>query len=230
MGIHCGFLVAGRPWDAVRDALRPHCGEFTEVTPVDRAAWGLQQPGQNTLFVAEHNDKTHMLDTTMVLTSARDLVPALSRALDCTVGAAIGESISGTYSLVVAEGGEVRRNYFNVAVQFPEPFSKGVPLEAEALQPLEDPDGQGLLGCLASLGFSTEALLGSFGGTRLIWPGDRFPEAGPLTAELKEYAESLPADDSWMKNVNVVERAPGEFDIRSTPAQPSSRSKRLFKR
>jgi hypothetical protein len=170
----------------------------------------------------------------MVLTSSLDLVPAMSGDLGCVVASIGAETVSGTFWLVAADGGRLRRLHWNVHPDLTEAFDLGEPFVAERRVAVEDIDGNGLLACLAELGFDVNVITApTAGGERYAWTGAELPPPGPLQGQIDRHYDGhrRPSSGDWTKHVKAVSRKGGGVDLQYTPpSQKPSLLKRLFRR
>jgi hypothetical protein len=165
------------------------------------------------MAMGERDGKAFILDTSLVLSSAQDLIPALSRDLDgATVVGAGAETTSGSYWLFAARNGETARSYWNCYTDMREPWSRGEPLPSEASQPLEDLDGDGIRAAVASLGLDYDAWSRSGPYRAVFYTADTFPEDGPLTAEFSAFHASVEIPERQQPKPTVIVRE-GGYDL-----------------
>lgn len=220
MGMHFGLIAADCDWRTLHDALEVHCGTLEDEGGIEGAAWFDLPSGRDVFHVAEVDGRTYLLDPAMVLSASSGVIVALARDLGHLVVGAGGETVSGTFWLTAADRAELKRVYFNVAATLTEPFSLGAPLPSEARVPCDDIDGEGIVGRVSDLGFSRAVLeRGAAAGRRVLWTGERFPEAGDLGRRINEHCEGHKrADaDNWTRNVTVQARGGGAYDLQATP-------------
>lgn len=231
MGVHLGVLAAECATEQFHAALQVHCGAIADEGPVPEAQWLAPPRGQDVLHLREVSGHSYALDPAMVLSANSDLMIALSRELSCKLVGAGGESVSGTFWLTAADCGRLRRLHFEVQATSSEPFNLGEPLGHENAIAINDQDGRGIMAALASLGFDPRALFAPHSdGRRLHWLGESFPGSGELGTRISEHlkAHERPDASKWTRNISVVPRDDGGFDIRATE-RPTQRG-RLFRR
>ena len=145
--MHFGVLATGSPWADLSAALRKHAGSFEEVfvsTPEE-------EPGNIAVF--DRRGRTQVIDHTFMLSGmAPDLIVVLSEVLPTPVVAYYGESVSGSYCLVVAKAGRLRRLYFACHATIHTPLSVGEPYPFETTESLQSIDGGGAIGALGHYG------------------------------------------------------------------------------
>jgi hypothetical protein len=153
--MHHGVMAVKAPWDRFFAELSGMTGRFLprgDVGDLERVDLDPKDDGF-TVVGGEKNGQSFLLDTSMMLSGGSfDRLADLSRRLNCTVATCVGETVSGTFCLFVAEAGSVKRLYYNCVSAIREPFSLGAALPSEARHPLEDVDGLGLLEALREQG------------------------------------------------------------------------------
>lgn len=216
MGMHHGIIAADVSLDRLVDAINKHIAtlepgevhatlEEMDLTPKDNG-WPMA--------IGERDGNCYVFDTSVVLSTSHDLIPALSADLDgATVVGAGAETTSGSYWLFVARNGEAIRSYWNSYSDMRQPWSRGAPLSSEAQQPLEDLDGDGMMAALASLGLDFEDWLRSGPYRAAFYTAKQFPEPGPLTAEFSAFHASVRIPDDQQPKPSVVMREGGGYDI-----------------
>lgn len=214
--------------------LQLHAGTIENQGPIASEDWLNLPKGVDVFHVASRAGRTYLLDPAMVITSNLDLAQMISRSLGCVVASVGAETVSGTYWLVAVVGGRLRRLHWNVRADLTEAFDLGEPFAAERRVPLEDVDGNGLIACLAELGFDPEVMTApTGGGERYAWTAEQLPTPGPLETQINGHAElhRRSAGEDWTKHIKAVSRKGGGFDLQYQP--PSEKPpvlKRLFRR
>ena len=231
MGMHFGLLAVGAPWDPAFAAISRMTGDFIprgEVGPGDEPH--LDSTDDGFLILAGGlMDRSYILDTSMLLSGGEyDRLVALSSELECTVGAVLAETVSGTFSLLIAEKGTVERLYFNCHSSISQPYSVGSPLPSEAVTPLEDIDGRGLFAALDSIGFRTIEWQSRSPRHRYLYTcreleAESGPPAGPLAQQLDQHHRAFAIPKHLVPRPKVVSRKLPDgsvaFDI--LPGKPS---------
>ena len=232
MGMHMGFLAVDADWPAVRHQLEEAFGPLQDDAPVSGDEWFMLPGLVDGLNVAVVAGKTYIADPRMVHTTWDDFSVGLSRSLNCIVAAGGAETVSGTYWFTAGQGGEVIRLHWNVTSTLTEPLDLGDPLPSESRVGLEDPDGKGIVAAFGALGFLESALTKPSDGRRFITHETKFPEQGELAARVKAHHEAhkRPDADDWMKNIQVVPREGGGFDLRVQPSAPSGTRRSFVRR
>lgn len=155
MGMHFGVVAAKAPWERFFTELSGLTGSFLdrgEVAGLEHFDFDTREDGF-LVVGGQYGDHAYLHDTSMILSGeAFDRLIELSRRLTCTVAACVGETVSGSFGLLVADAGTLQRLYYNCVSSIREPFSLGTPLATERHHPLEDVDGVGLLEALRDQG------------------------------------------------------------------------------
>lgn len=215
--MHGGFIMARCEWPDLRGAIESQCGPLTDEGPVAQADWNRTPSGEDVFHVTSDGGRSYVLDPAMVLSSFADTIVALSGQLSCEVVGAGAETVSGSFWVTAAFEGRLALLHFDQKVAVTEPLHIGPRLPTEDTHPLDHPDGAGIFGAAAALGFSVPVLTEGTpgGGTRYRWESPRFPEGGPLDKRISEHCEThkRPGADDWMENVTVAERGNG-YDVR----------------
>jgi hypothetical protein len=154
MGMHFGILAAPCPWPALQAALREHAGAIHDAASTGDDGWVIE--------AGEHQGRAYLIDTSYLLSGgAPDLIVTLSKSIAGAVVGCYAETVSGSFGLVVAESGQLRRLYHACHSTLSEPLSIGEPLAAESAARLDDIDGEGLLAVLRQFGFDYDAFYAS---------------------------------------------------------------------
>ena len=218
MGMHGGFFIAQCEWPSLRHAIEDHCGPLSDGGTVPKAEWIRTPRGAAVLHVASHNGCCYVLDSLMALSSDSDFIVTLSRQLTCRIIGAGAETVSGTFWFTAASKGRLLRLHYDQKVAITEPFDIGPQLITESSSPFDHPDGFGILAPIHAGGDNVDILLygPAEGGTRFHYEGDRFPEPGQLERKIREHNQthSRPDTDRWERNLTVVPRGNGAYDLR----------------
>jgi hypothetical protein len=213
MGVHFGVVAARTSWDRLLGELVGIAGEFVDRGPVtDIRQHDFRSVGEGaTAVCGEHEGAAFVLDVSMLLWSAGlERFVDVSRRLECAVGLALGESVSGTFGLLAAERGAVRRVYYNCVSSVSQPFEVGEPLPSEADTPLEEIDGHGLWNALKSHGLDFEGWYEGGIKRAYAWAGgDLHPEGserGPIAAEIDRHWERYRLPKDKVPGTTVVRR------------------------
>lgn len=219
MGMHHGYIVAAAPWPALREALES-TGPFR---PLDGPA------EEDEVLVSEVDGVSYLLEGSMILSMDPDFVVQLSRELGCRVVGMGAETISGTTVFVAAESGAARRVHFDITATLTRPYELGDPLPGEEAVSWRDLDGAGLFTALEAFGLPAGPLADLHESRLRFEPAyEQFPSKGPIGDAVNEHVSSfeVPDADSWTKNIKVVVRGEGAFDIVAAPP----RKRRWFRR
>lgn len=227
--MHMGFLAADADWPLVRRQLEEAFGVLQEDAVVHGDEWFNVPDRVDGLNVAVVAGKTYIADPRMVHTTWDDFTVGLSRSMSCTVAAGGAETVSGTYWFTAAQGGDLIRLHWNVTSTLTEPLDLGDPIPSEHRVGLDDQDGRGIVTAFGALGFLESALTAPSDGRRFLSTETKFPEQGELAAQLKAHHEAhqRPDANDWMKNIEVIPREGGGFDLRAKPSAPPG-SRRSF--
>lgn len=218
--MHAGLMAVDAEWGALRPQLETAFGPFEDAGTVSGAEM-FSLPGQlDGINVAVAGGQTYVVDPRMVFTTWDDFTVELSRSLNCLVAAAGAETVSGTFWLLVAEAGSLRRRHWNVTATLTKALDEGEPLPSERTVGLEDVDGRGIFTALTSVGFDPAAYIAPTSQRlRLISRECRFPAAGELAARVGRHTETYGRSDAdeWQKSIRVAGRGDGGFDLRAEP-------------
>ncbi len=213
MGVHFGVVAARTSWDRLLGELVGIAGEFVDRGPVmDIGQYDLRSVDEGVAAVGgEHQGSAFVLDVSMLLWSAGlDQFLEASRRLECAVGLALGETVSGTFGLFAAEGGAVRRVYYNCISSVRQPFEVGEPLPSEADSPLEEIDGHGLWDALKSHGLDFEGWYEDGVKRAYAYTAQDLPrqgsEKGPIDAEIERHCERYRLAPDEVPGTTVVRR------------------------
>jgi hypothetical protein len=223
MGLHCGFLAAPVDWPRLRTEFVVGFGPLDEAGTISAEEWLALPPRADGIDVAVTKTATYVGDPRMVFTIWPDWVVRASKDLDCLLASGGAETVSGTYWLIVADRGEIKRLHWNVLATTTQPFDLGKRLSTEEAHPLEDPDGNGVLAAFASLGFDEKVLQNPSTAQRFLSNDAKFPEEGPFGQQITEHQARYKraGSEDWTKNIDVVKRGDGGFDLRAQPPSPS---------
>ncbi len=233
MGMHHGFLVAATSSAGLLETLQTHCGTFQDQGPLAATDWLNLPKGVDAFHVASLDGRTYLLDSAMVLTSNPDLVVSISGELGCAIASAGAETVSGTFWLVAAENGRLRRLHWNARASLTQPLDLGETLVCERRVPLEDVDGKGLLSAIGELGFDPGPITAPISGQKYLWTDDKLPAAGDLQAQINSHSTRYmrPEGEDWTKHIKPVPRGDGGFDLQyQPPADKPKIFRRLFGR
>jgi hypothetical protein len=148
MGFHVGLIGAGCKWHPLMDGLASRA-QFTPIPYADdpeHENWDLE--------VFEHPHGTTLIDNRFYLSKDNpDLLVDLSAQLATTIAAFYAETISGSYGLLIAESGTLRRLYHRCNAATRGELTLGSPFPSEAIDPLTEINGNGGLAVLEHYGF-----------------------------------------------------------------------------
>jgi hypothetical protein len=210
MGMHHGFVASPVRWSKFEPHLPAFAGSYVHqgvLTEVSDDTFSINEG--DVLIAGAHNDASYILDKMMLLSCGDfDHLARLSGLLDNVVVAIAGETVSGTYSLCVADRGAVRRVYYNCISAITAPFVCGEPLPSES--DLEDIDGNGLLGVAAAFGLTPYEWLAQGEKNLLFMTGDEAcaPAEGVVSAAFRDHwtAYERPKTGNGMWKTKVVSR------------------------
>jgi hypothetical protein len=232
--MHSGFIAVAAPWERTVASLSRLVGELVaDGEAGDPSSLG-REPSDDGFLIAgsEWQGRSYLLDTSMMISCGDfDRLVALSAELGCIVVAILGETVSGTYSLLVADEGSLVRLYYNCHATMSEPFSLGTPLATESVHPLEDIDGGGLIAALDSFGFRFEDWRDQWPKHRLVYPISAMKRespalVGPLTQQVRAHDEEFAIPQNLVPTPRVVSRRmpDGSVGYDILPQQPSAPS------
>ncbi|TMB83344.1 MAG: hypothetical protein E6J39_06820 [Chloroflexi bacterium] len=216
MGMHQGFIAADVPLDRLVAAINSHVSKL-ETREARRSLDEMDLEPKNDgwpMAIGERDGKAYILDTSLVLSSAHDLIPALSADLGGAIVVGAGaETTSGSYWLFAARNGKAIRSYWNCYTDMRQPWSKGEPLASEAAQHLEDLDGDGLRAAAASLGLDYDGWSRSGPFLSLFYSAETFPQAGPVAEEFNTFHASVRIPESQQPKPTAIRRDGGGVDL-----------------
>jgi hypothetical protein len=152
MGMHFGLLTVACDMETFLAAVRSLAGELLEVNPPADDEDEDDEGGD--LDVCEHNGRSWVTDRAFDLVSAPDFLVALSTKVPDPVIAYYAETVSGSYGLVVARDGKLRRLYHNCHSTLSHPLSIGEPYPFD--DQLESIDGEGAIALLQHYGLTSD--------------------------------------------------------------------------
>jgi hypothetical protein len=175
------------------------------------------------LAVGELDERTQILDTSMLLSADGDAIVSVSAELATIVVGCGAETTSGTYWLFAAEQGRLLRAYWACHTDMRRPWSTGDPLPSEARHPLEDLDGHGLIAVLAGFGFDHERWSARDDLRELVFEPTDLPAAdGPLSMELDAFRRSVAIPEGQRPSPVVVARD-GGYDLTTVAPKEKKR-------
>jgi hypothetical protein len=160
------------------------------------------------LAIGERDGRAFVLDTSMVLSTAADMIVSLSAELGVVVGGG-AETVSGSYWLTAARDGRLLRFVFVQHAGMTRGMAIGDDLPSEAEHPIEDLDGGGLFAALVHLGLDATDWLADGPATALRYTASRFPDDGPITRLQSEHYERYKRPEGeWLSEITAVVREP----------------------
>ncbi len=202
MGMHFGILAAACPWPKLMAALQQCAGEFRELGSSDVEGWEIE--------AGEYDGRSYVVDSSYLLSGgAPHLIVTLSKSIPETVVGCYAETVSGSFALVVAESGQLRRLYHACHSTLYEPLSIGDPFPTESTVDLEDIDGGGLFAVLRHFGFDYDAFYES--GAREKYDFNQRPdlESGELQKAITDHAANYTIPKEQRPQPRVVARTVG---------------------
>jgi hypothetical protein len=188
MGLHSGFIVATTSQARLFEELDRHTGEFTVTGTAERIADADVDWGRADLVLGERDGAAFLTDAAFVPSASPDLIVAMSAELGTVVGCG-AETVSGTYWVTAARGGELLRHLFVEHAGLSRPFELGEPLPCEAEQPVDDVSGFGVYAVMADFGLDPTPWLRSGPATVLHYDFSRPPADGPIAHGMAGHRE-----------------------------------------
>jgi hypothetical protein len=142
--MHFGILATACDQETLLTELRRRAGQVVETTSATEA-----QTSSN-FDLEESEGRCWVTDRQMILTTAPDLILQLSQSLPEHVIAYYAQTLFGSFGLVDARGGKLRRFYYNCHATLSKALSIGAPYPFEA--ELESLDGGGAIALLEHYG------------------------------------------------------------------------------
>jgi len=214
VGMHFGVIAARVTPETLLGALAPRIPSYEVVGDVVAVADLPERVGDEApLASGSLDDAAFLLDPAQLVSTDPDVLVEASRIVGGLVASIGAETTSGTYWLIVAEDGALRRLHWNSLWGLPQPYDTGTSLPAEADRPLEDVDGVGLTHVLRSLGFRLDGWLAA-GPFSVIRPEYGTTDPGPHQQALTSYFETHSTfDPNRLPTPIVVDRGSGRFDL-----------------
>jgi hypothetical protein len=214
MGMHMGVIAARATPDDLLGALASRIPSWSIVRVVRALGDVPERVGEEAPLIGGSFDgDAFLLDPSQIVSSDSDALVEASRMLDGPVASVGAETTSGTYWLILAGRGSLRRLHWTSLWGLPRPYDLGAPLAEEAPQPLEDIDGVGLIGVLRSLGFRYDEWTAK-GPFSVIQAEYLSLESGPHGKALGEFfAAHSTFDPEHLPTPIVVDRGNGGFDL-----------------
>jgi hypothetical protein len=216
MGMHHGLIAADAPLDRLLQAINLRTSKLEPgATHASLDEMDLEPKDEGwPMAMGERDGQAFILDTSLILSAAQDLIPALSKDLDgATVVGAGAETTSGSYWFYAAKNGEEVRSYWNCYTDMREPWSRGDPLTSEPQRPLEHLDGDGIMAALGSLGLGYDEWAKAGPYQAVFYTAETFPEDGPLSAEFQAFHASVKIPEGEQPKPTVVVRDGGGYDL-----------------
>jgi hypothetical protein len=212
MGMHHGILAATVSQADLLAELERHTGEFVVGAPVaspyDAEPAAMDRGWR--MAIGERDGQAFLLDSSMVISDSPDMLVAMSVRLGTVVGCG-AETVSGSYWLTAARDGGLLRFVFIDHAGMTRGMAMGDPLPSEAQHPIEDFDGEGLLGAMATLGLDARPWLDAGPAVVVDYDGVRLPEDGPIERVRSTHTERYKRpEDEWLSEIIAVERPPRE--------------------
>ncbi|GAA1501341.1 hypothetical protein GCM10009827_010320 [Dactylosporangium maewongense] len=203
MGLHCGYLVATAEPAALLEELSRHAGEFATGAVVDRTADA--DADEFGLLLGGGDGRAFLVDASMMLSDAADMIIEMSKALGTVVGAG-AETVSGSYWLTVARDGDLVRHAFMSFAGLTLGMAIGEPLPCEEEFPLVDSSGDGVFAAMAEFGLDPSAWLSSGPATVVAFDATRLPAGGHVAEIRREHTERHGRPDGeWLHELVAVE-------------------------
>ena len=208
MGMHHGLIAATATQDRLLAGLRRFAGDFV----LGEAASSPYDVGLATdddgwvLAIGEREGRAFVLDTSMVLSTAADMIVSLSAELGVVVGGG-AETVSGSYWLTAARDGRLLRFVLVQHAGMTRGMAIGDDLPSEADHPIQDLDGDGIFAALAYLDLDATDWLTDGPAAALRYDASRFPEDGPIARIQSEHYERYKRPEGeWLSEIRAVVR------------------------
>jgi hypothetical protein len=213
MGMHHGLIAATATQERLLAGLERFTGDFVlgpGASPPYEVGLATEDDGW-VLAIGERDGRAFVLDTSMVLSTAGDMIVSLSAELGVVVGGG-AETVSGSYWLTAARDGRLLRFVFVQHAGMTRGMAIGDDLPSEADHPIEDIDGDGIFAALAHLDVDATRWLAEGPASALRYDASRFPEDGPISRiQSEHYQRHKRPEDEWLSEVRAVVRpAPPE--------------------
>ncbi len=227
MGVHFGILASEIPTAelfAILEKLYPtfiegeRVATFAEVDVRELAVdegWGL--------IAGDIDGRALIVDSSYMLSSAPDLIAHLARETGKLVFGASGETVSGSFTYIVARGDKLLRHYDQCNMSVKRSYSTGEPFACERAVALDDIDGRGMWAMLDELGFDFDRWDSQAPKRRVLWKTDvNDVMGGPLAEAIKAHRELHAYAKGEEPKIGIQIRDLGDgqfgFDIATTPA------------
>jgi hypothetical protein len=208
MGMHHGLIAATATQERLLAGLEGFTGDFV----LGEAASSPYDVGLATdddgwvLAIGERDGRAFVLDTSMVLSSAADMIVSLSAELGVVVGGG-AETVSGSYWLTAAQDGQLLRFVIVQHAGMTRGMAIGDDLPSETDHPIQEFDGVGVFAALAHLGLDATNWLQHGPASALRYDASRFPEDGPIARiQSEHYERHKRPEGEWLSEVRVVVR------------------------
>ena len=150
MGMHFGLLTVACDEKTLLAEVRSSAGELLEVAPTTEDD---DEEGGD-IDVYEQDGRSWVTDRAFHLVAAPDFLVSLSAKVPDDVIAYYAETVSGSYGLLVARDGKLRRLFHSCRSTLSQPLSIGDPFPFDA--ELESIDGAGAVALLQHYGLTSD--------------------------------------------------------------------------
>jgi hypothetical protein len=206
MGMHHGLIAATATQQALLAGMERFTGDFVlgEAVSSPYDVGPATEDDGWVLAIGERDGRAFVLDTSMVLSTAADMIVSLSAELGVVVGAG-AETVSGSYWLTAARDGRLLRFVLVQHAGMTRGLAIGDDLPSEADHPIQDLDGDGVFAALAYLDLDATDWLTEGPASALRYDASRFPEDGPISRIHSEhYQRHKRPEGEWLSEIRVA--------------------------
>jgi hypothetical protein len=207
-------FVEGKPVPSLADV------DLSDLAADD--GWGL--------IAGDVDGRGLIVDSSYILSGSEpDLIAHLARETGKLVIGALAETVSGSFTYVVARGDRLLRHYDQCNMAVAVAYSQGEPFACERDNPLDDLDGSGIWAMLAELGFDFDRWDSQAAKRRVMWKTDatRAMPKGPLAEAiaahrtLHAYAEGeQPTPEIRVRGAQADGRVAWDIATATPPKKP----------
>jgi len=215
MGMHHGLIAASATQDDLLGSLERFAGDFVLGEAVASPFDIDLHPDDDgwVMAIGERDGRAFLLDSSMVISNAADMIVSMSETLGVVVGGG-AETVSGSDWLTAARAGQLLRFVFVQHAGMTRGMAIGDALPSEADHPIEDLDGDGLFGALAYLDLDAGRWLAEGPALALRYTGARFPGSGRISRiQAEHYKRYARPEGEWLSEIRAaLQEAPRPRD------------------
>jgi len=235
MGLHFGVLAGELSAAALVAEIGARAPRMVEQGPLASLA-GFKSANDDgwDLAVGDLDGRGYILDESWAISGSEpDLVADIAASTGALLVGCGGETVSGTFYCVVAQGSKILRHYYHCETELAEPYSVGPPFPSERSAPLDDLQGAGFWEVMKSLGFDLPRWEIEAEKRRVTWTADyletnqAFPCKGPLAAAIDHHRQKylLKPEDRPPLTIRLTDSMGQVIDVAtgaraSAPAKP----------